>query len=351
MGGARIEGEWESARLAFTSAVYRYAPEIASPQPDGHPFRGAGDAVSGLDASGAWGGARVALDAALSSGGGRRGTAVAGTLTQEEKRMKTWATVFAYGGGYFARHAKGPAFDVQDQPSSLPVNQRGLTLGARGEGEGGYAEGEAAWALFPGPIGDGKNEDPVFASQARRWRLEVGRTFSPTWSGSLRLQERTRDRSLTPPGGAAPVQGSETVRKLRGETVWRPEDALRLRLRYDVRWERTGFAGLRAEGRSVMAEAAWRPGGGWSAAGRVFAFQSPEAFLTSGVEEVWDGVLSPSAAAGLGNLRGAPGERYVLSVRRRWDEGLSAWAGFAENPRRSAGASRRSWRVQTDLSW
>ncbi len=355
--GARLEARSGENHLGFTAAGFRYAPGVDPPSrsfSDGRIFRGEKNEVAGVDASMAWEGSRVALDAARSHGGGRRGNAAAGTLFQEGDGARVWASLFSYGEGYFARHGKGPAFDVDDLPTSLPANQKGLSLGARGGGRWGYAEGESVWVSFPAAQGDGRNEDPVFSSQGRRWRAETGLTFSPDWDGLLRFQERTRDRSLTPPGGLSRAQGQEIVRRMRVETSWKASASARFRMRYDVRWERTPFVGRRAEGRLIMGEVLWRPEGVWSLSGRCYAFQSPEASLTSGVEEIWDGVVSPLVPGGMGNFQGASGERYVLVFRRRWGEGLRSWISWGEN-RRWRGASvrddRRSWRLQTDFSW
>jgi hypothetical protein len=114
------------------------------------------------------------------------------------------------------------------------------------------------------------------------------------------------------------------------------------------------MTGRRAEGRLLMGEVGWSPSDAWSLAARCCAFQSPEAFLTSGVGEVWDGVVSPVLPGGMGNFRGAAGEYYALALRRRWGRAVRAWAGYNEVLRwrgASAGDSRRSWRLQADFSW
>ena len=239
-------------------------------------------------------------------------------------------------------------------PEATPSNQRGFSAGARGEAPWGTLEGEAARAQFPSALGDGTSEAPVFPSQARRWRLEGSLGPSPTWVISLRLQERVRDRFAVPPGGSVRIPGEETVRRARLETSWSASPEIRLKGRLDERWEREPATGRRAEGKLLMGEARWAGEASWSVTVRWYAFHSPTAFLTTGVEEVWDGVVSPQPAGGMGNLRGATGERYVLIARRRWGKNVRMWVKY-DSDRRWRGAqnsdSRHACHLEVDYGW
>jgi hypothetical protein len=354
--GLRVEALGGGGRLAATAVRARYAPPVASEPAlfsGGTEFRGRRSDAWGLDGALSWDGWRAAADAAFSEGEDRRGRAWAAGLFREEPGAAQWMSVFGYGAGYFARLGKGPAFETSDLPAALPANQRGLALGARVSRDGRYVEGEAVWAHFPAPMGNGDNEDPVFPSQARRWRLEGGFRPAPAWDFSAVLQERARDRYVSPPEGGERRQARETVRKARWESVWSASPRLRLKARADVRWERLPAAGRRAEGKLLMGEARWQ-GGSWSLSGRWYVFHSPEAFLTTGVEEIWDGVVAPRLAGGMSTLRGASGERMALILRKRWGKTLRVWLKH-DADRRWRGPervpSRRAWHLQTDVNW
>ena len=344
--GARVEVANESARLAVTEARYRV--ETPAPQNGTEPVSsGRRAGVWGSDGALRWDDWRLAADAAFSSAEGRRGGARALTAERASGDARVWTAFFDYDADYFAPHAKGPEFDVTQSSAS---DQRGLSFGVRREEVWGRWEGEAAWVRFPSALGDGTGNAPAFASQARRLRAEGSVRPDPEWKLFLRLQEQVRDQYLLAPGAEARRPATETVRKARFESAWDASPRLGFRVRWDERWERETVSGRRAEGKLLMGELRWHRGDGWSLIGRWYSFQSPTAYLTTGVEEVWDGVVSPQLAGGMGNLRGASGERYVLLGRCRWGR-FSAWIKY-DSIRRwrgaSADGSRHEWRLQTD---
>jgi hypothetical protein len=346
LAGVRVEVAGESARLAATSARYRI--ELPA-SPDGPEPLSSGRRPEAWGADGAlrWADWRLAADAAFSSAEGRRGGARALTLERAAGDARAWTTFFDYDAGYFAPHAKGPAFDVTNSGAS---DQEGLSFGVRRKEVFGRWEGEAAWARFPSPLGDGTGNAPAFPSQARRWRAEASLRPDPEWELLLRLQEQVRDRYLLSPPSESRRPGTETVRKARLESSWDASPRLGFKVRWDERWERETVSGRRAEGKLLMGELRWRGGDHWSLTGRWYSFHSPTAFLTTGVEEVWSGVVSPLLAGGMGNLRGAPGERYVLAARGRWGR-FSAWIKYDANRRwrgAPAAGSRHAWRFEAN---
>ncbi len=355
--GARIDARGETARLAVTALRTRFSNDVYSPD---SPFRevpgfrgrhydawGADGALQGEE----W---RLAADAAFSSEEERHGRASAATLVRAEEDSRVWISLFDYDENYYAPRGKGPAFDASGSPDSTPSNQRGVSAGARREASWGFLEGEAALARFPSAIGNGTSEAPVFPSQASRRRLEGLWRPSPPWDISFRLQESARDRFAVPQGGSVRIPGEETVRRARLETSWQASPEIRLKGRIDERWEREPVTGRRADGKLVMGEACWSGGSPWSTTVRWYAFNSPTAFLTTGVEEVWDGVLSPQPSGGMGNLRGAMGERYALIARRRWGKIFRMWVKY-DAVIRWLGAqtsdSRHAWHLQADYGW
>jgi hypothetical protein len=347
--GFKVEGR---GSFGLTAARARYSPSIQpvdSSFGDAHSFRGVRNDLLGADASWHWGDSSFQCEASRSRPSqGDGGSAWAGTLLKGEKRAGAWMGFFSYDRDYFARQGKGPSFE------GPPQNQRGLFAGFHRETSGGTIEGETSWARFPGAQGDGSNSAPLSASAARRWRLDG--IFSPfrKWELRGRFQERVRDRRQSFPGDSDRLQGPETIRRARLESQWQASSQWRLRWRQDVRWERRPLSGERAEGRSLMVEGRWSPSDRCSWTVRQYVFDSPDAYLTSGVEEIWNGVASDSLAGGMGSFRGASGERWAFIFRRKWGESIKVWAKYDTNRRwkgADAGDSRHGWHLQTDWTF
>jgi hypothetical protein len=90
---------------------------------------------------------------------------------------------------------------------------------------------------------------------------------------------------------------------------------------------------------------------------RYYIFNSPEAYLTTGVEEIWSGVPYYQFAGGMNSLRGTPGTRFVLTVKERVGKSLTFWMKYDLNRRPGnsslgkVNASRHGFHLQGDYAW
>lgn len=116
--------------------------------------------------------------------------------------------------------------------------------------------------------------------------------------------------------------------------------------------------GARHRGSLWAVDTAVAPDRKTSIKARVYVFDSPVAFLTTGPEEIWDGVVYDRLAGNAGRLQGRPGTRLTVIARRDWG-GLRLWAKW-ETTRRSAEAEdrvpegdppRRAWHLQMETRW
>jgi hypothetical protein len=141
--------------------------------------------------------------------------------------------------------------------------------------------------------------------------------------------------------------------KARFESTWVGWGGWRLRGRWEGRRERSPDGDLVA-GRLVLGEISWS-GQGWRWGARHVIFRSPAAYLTTGVEEIWNGVTYPLLAGGMNSLRGESGVRTALIVARRTPGG-GVWVKYDVNDRAasavpSAQRRRTGIHLQTDLTW
>lgn len=288
----------------------------------------------------------------------RSGPGWTGTAMWGEGRSHFWLGLFDYDPDFISPHGKGLAFGVSGGPESLPRNQRGGMVG--GEWVLGRWSGRvnATLAQFPDALGNGKNTDPIAPSQGRylladqRWAVQKDVEFR------LMVQERQEDKYLLDPGTGVRRQVPERTQKWRGAISWDPSPTLRWTVRHDLRLERTPALDKKADGRLWVGDVQWTPRSGTRIKARTYFFHSPEAYLTTGPEEIWDGVVYDRLAGNVGNLRGAPGTRMYLIVGQEWGP-FRFWAKgeVTRRPAPSEGRatvsspSRRAWHVQADVRW
>lgn len=286
------------------------------------------------------------------------GPAWTGTVLWGEGRSHFWLGLFDYDPDFISPHGKGLAFGVSGGPESLPRNQRGGVLG--GEWVWGIWSGRvnATLAQFPEAMGNGENTDPIAPSQGRylladqRWAVQKELEFR------LMVQERQEDKYLPDPETGGRRQVAERTQKWRGAISWEPTPSVRWTLRHDLRMERTPALNDSAYGRLWVADALFVPRPKTRLKVRTYFFNSPEAYLTTGPEEIWDGVVYDRLAGNLGNLRGAPGTRTYAILGQEWGP-LRFWGKYeitlrpapSEGRAEVSAPARRAWHLQVDGRW
>ena len=286
------------------------------------------------------------------------GPAWTGTAVWGENSSHFWLGLFDYNPDFISPHGKGLAFGVSGGPESLPRNQRGGVLG--GEWVQGLWRGRVnvTFAQFPEAIGNGTNTDPIAPSEGRylladqRWAIQKDVEFR------LMVQERKEDKYLPDPGTGGRRQVSERTQKWRGAISWEPTGKVRWTLRHDIRQERTPALDEKAFGRMWVADALFVPRPKTRIKVRTYFFNSPEAYLTTGPEEIWDGVVYDRLAGNLGSLRGAPGTRMYFIAGQEWGP-FRFWGKYeittrptqAEGRTEPQAPSRRAWHLQADARW
>lgn len=286
------------------------------------------------------------------------GPAWTGTVLWGEGPSHFWLGLFDYDPNFISPHGKGVAFGVSGGPESLPRNQRGGVLG--GEWVWGMWSGRvnATLAQFPEAMGNGANTDPIAPSQGRylladqRWAVQKEVEFR------LMVQERQEDKYLPDPETGVRRQVAERTQKWRGAVSWAPARGVRWTVRHDIRLERTPALNEKANGRLWVADALFVPRPKTRIKVRTYFFNSPEAYLTTGPEEIWDGVIYDRLAGNLGNLRGSPGTRTYVILGQEWGS-LRFWGKYemTNRPAQSEGRAdvsapaRRAWHLQVDGRW
>lgn len=281
-----------------------------------------------------------------------------GTALWGETPSHFWLGLFDYDPNFVSPHGKGLAFGVSGGPESLPRNQRGGVLG--GEWVKGIWRGRVnvTLAQFPEAMGNGANSDPIAPSEGRyiladqRWAIQKDVEFR------LMVQERMEDKYLPDPGTGVRRQVAGRTQKWRGSISWEPTRNVRWTLRHDIRQERTPALNEKAFGRMWVADALFVPRPKTRIKVRTYFFNSPEAYLTTGPEEIWDGVVYDRLAGNLGSLRGTPGTRMYLIAGQEWGP-LRFWGKYevtsrsaqAEGRSDPSAPARRAWHLQVDSLW
>lgn len=347
------------AQLAFDRVFNPAARDFS----DARAFRGDRLTLAAVDGRWRWGSRSFFGEAARSRPGGPIAAPDGGSswtvgVLQELKGVRGWLSLFDYAPGFVSPHGKGIAFAVSGSPQDLPRNQTGAVLG--GEWGSGAWKGRVnlTAARFPESVGDGDNSGPLAPSEGLYFLIDQEFRIAPRVDLRLSFQERQEEKVETDPGSGFRRQVEEKTDRARIGFRWKTGPVWTWSLRYDERWERTPAFETKSRGSLWMFDAVAAPGPRTSIKGRVYVFNSPSAYLTTGPEEIWDGVVYDRLAGNLGNLRGAPGTRLYVIVRHAF-RAVRVWVKF-ENTRRPAEADdrvpegdppRQAWHLQLETHW
>jgi hypothetical protein len=371
-------GSWMfsgKSSLGFTGAVTdfdRSVDPVKKDFADAHVFRGNKNRLGAIHFDVHPGGINVFGEVARSwSGGGglasQKGTAWTFTVLERVRPGALWAGLFSYDAHFFSRHGKGPSFSVLGDPESLTDNQRGLFLGGRYGGGGHTLEIHSAFTHFPEATGNGTDSRPLRPSQARSFRLSE--SYSPRASLTFHVRYERKNQEVY--GKISDTdnrrQGTETVDRVRleikkgissqGISSQGASPQLEGKLRYERREENSPVFSKRVSGDLWMGELRGHPRPSLTVTTRYYIFDSPEAYLTTGVEEIWSGVPYYQFAGSLNSLRGTPGTRFVFMVKQAFGRSLNLWMKYDLNRRPGdlstgkAGGSRHGFHVQVDCSF
>jgi len=286
------------------------------------------------------------------------GTAWTATLLRRMGPSRVWLSLFDYDAEFLSPHGKPNTFAVSGGPESLPRNQTGVLAG--GEFSAGEWKGRlnATAARFPEALGDGSNTGPLHTSQGRFLLADQRLGLGPGAEFRLYCSDQQVEKRLEDVSGVL-RQVTETTRRLRATVQWRAGPRVQATLRREVREERVKAFGEKATGRMWVADAVFSPTRTTTLKVRTYFFDSRDAFLTTGPEEIWDGVVYPRLAGNLGSLRGAPGTRMYAIVRQTLGKHGRLWMKLeiTRRPETAEGRAgepsppRRAWHVQWDERW
>lgn len=358
--GARIRWGTPSTGVAVNGLAVSYSREFnpaAGNYADARAFRGKGVDVWSVD--GRWENGTAAgfgEFARSRTSAGMAGAAWLAGVRAGSVSRRGWTVVFDYDPTYFSPHGKAVAFAVSGAPQNRPRNQRGAAMG--GEGRVGAWEGrfQVTTVHFPAAVGNGSDGGPLFPSRGR-FAL-VDQTWDAGGGKTVRLSFQDRREEKREDVGGFSRTVTENTQRARLALAWKVSARWSWGLRYDERRERIPALPERRRGSLWAVDAGFAPDRRTVVKGRVYLFDSPEAYLTTGPEEIWDGVVYDRLAGNLGQLRGTPGTRLYLIARRDWG-GLRLWAKW-EVTRRAADAedrvddgdlARHAWHLQVETRW
>lgn len=364
MAGGRLSGRWGNSALGATVAQGKFSrafsPAAASFR-DARAFRGRSYAVTSIDGSSTFGSWYVQGELARGHVPGIPGvadpTGVAVTALHPGG-LKEWVTVFRYDADFFSPHGKGPAFAVSGGPESLPRNQKGGQLGLEGKKGTWNGRFNATLARFDQPRGNGSDAGPLTPSTGRYLLFDQCLALTTDVLFRLAVSEKGDEQRLDDGSGVFRTVPTLT-RRWRGSIEWTRRPRWTWEFRADEREERVRSFRRVDRGRLWSIGARWRPASHTTLKGRFYVFDSPKAYLTTGPEEIWDGVVYPRLAGNLGSLRGDPGTRFYLIFKRDWWDRLTAWLKWevthrpaAEEGRTgSAAAPRQAWHLEVSGRW
>jgi hypothetical protein len=173
------------------------------------------------------------------------------------------------------------------------------------------------------------------------------------------VQERQEDKYLPDPATGVRRQVAERTQKWRGAVSWAPARGVRWTVRHDIRLERTPALNEKANGRLWVADALFVPRPKTRIKVRTYFFNSPEAYLTTGPEEIWDGVdLRSIGREPRAICAASPGTRTYVILGQEWGS-LRFWGKYemTNRPAQSEGRAdvaapaRRAWHLQVDGRW
>lgn len=347
-----VRAEDLSLGLGATFYDARYSRTI-DPDTSLTRFRGDRNRLAAADWDHDWSGGAFFGEVARSWAGPDPKSGTAGTCTlwlKEDTPLAVWASLFHYDASFTSRHGKGLAFAVMGGPENLPRNQRGVVLGMGWKKSRREGQVTATLARFPSPLGETTGSYLQGPSAAEDI---LGSGVIPLNDDSelrFRLGYRHEERIHRSEGISTTRDNHVTRARL--EWRWKASPTLSGQMRGDFRRDRGSAQG---QGRLFMMGLTFRPLQGWRVEPKLYVFHSPEAYLTTGSEEIWDGVYFPRLAGSLGNLRGAPGIRQAVVVS--WRGGAwTVWTKFDQNRRwpdadAAEEQSRRSVHLEVSWAW
>lgn len=369
MVGARAELRMGDQRVGVTAYGSRYGRAIDPPNhafAAARNFRGDRNDMAGFDWDLYKGLLNFFGEAGMARPGGegsdgKVSRAFTATPSLDLNPWKMWMSLYDYDPDFFTRHGQGVSFTAD-----TTRNQRGGSAGLQYGGERFDGEANYGTAAFPESLGDGGGSQPVAASSGREIFLRGTWALTRELSLTLRtfITEEDRLDSLVSDGVFQSMRQRTT--RNRGEISWRTP-AAGLRLRYETRAEDNLGTGARAIGRLLMSDAYYRPTDDLTIKARFYAFDSPDAYLTTGVEEIWDGVIYNRLAGAMNELRGPPGTRFYLIVEQKVGKSWNLWMKYdinrrtsdflspdpsrVDKERSSFGAVRQGFHLQLDCRW
>lgn len=362
--GGRGAVRWGKSEWGVSGYGLKYRPTFAPVDrdfSDARAFRGDGLTLMGTDFSLSCGPWKWVGELARSraAGSGADGAAALGwtsTVMWNGEGNHFWLGLFDYDPNFVSPHGKGLSYGVSGGVESVSRNQSGGVWGSEWKRGAWSGRANVTLARFPEAKGDGSNSDPVAPSQARYVLLDQRWKPDREWEFRLSFQDRKEDKIFD--DGNVKWTAPKLTQKWRAAAVWAPTPGIRWTVRRDERIERESSNDSKAVGRLWMVDTAAQPGTKTRVKVRAYFFNSPEAYLTTGPEEIWDGVVYDRLAGNLGNLRGAPGTRVYLIAGQEW--GPARLWGKIELTQRSASptgesdgstTARRGWHFQTDIRW
>lgn len=373
--GARLSCRGKRAAVGATAYQARYGRMINPADTSyrfSHAFRGNENSLGSLDFDVFHGPMNLYGEVARSRarGLGRRsagGSAWTVTPLFDMPHGAFWFSFFEYGADFFSRHGKGTSFSVVGAPEDLTDNQRGMQTGLDYGGRRFKTRAVYTTASFPRSLGDGGGSAPIQASHGRRIYFESLCPMSSSMDFYFRYQEQEQEVFPEVPFPRPRRQVLREVRRFRYQLSWRAAPSLRWVARYETRREDTPGLGEKAFGHLLMGGARWEATPALALNARLYVFDSPEADLNTGVEEIWNRTTYHRLAGNMNSLQGTPGSRFCLTIRQKVGGDTEAWLKFdvnsrpadldggpgslAEGERRAFGAVRHGFHLQLDHRW
>jgi DNA uptake protein ComE-like DNA-binding protein len=373
--GGRLSWQMmENASVGFTAYESHYdhvVDPVATTFQSAHVFRGDKNVIGALDFDYYYRSLNLYGEAARSrsSGGGldeKRGTGWTVTPLFRLRPVSAWVSFFDYDADFFTRHGKGVAYGIFAAPENLSDNQRGIVLGMEHDGSVVKSRFNYYIATFDEPLGSGTSSAPMQASQGRNIYWDNLYALNRSVQLGFRYRSDRTESNVSVPGGGGRRQVEELSDLFRYEVTWRPSREVRYRVRYEDRYSDDPLALTRDAGYLLMADVQFKPTRDLTLNARAYYFEAPDAPITTGVEEIWNGVIYPRLGGALQTLRGR-GQRYYFTAKQAIGRDFDLWFKFDMNtvPRQltsaestrsnqesaAFGASRYGFHSQLDYRW
>jgi len=338
-----------------------------------HAFRGNKNTVMGADLDlyymylNLYG--EVARSKSRGGGVGYVEEATAWTMSPMFKvgRVIFWTTFFDYDEDFFSRHAKAVSASVVGVPNSLPDNQKGLLYGMEYKGKKHKPRLNYKIVSFPMSQGSGDSNDTILPAHVRKLYYE--HTYKATKKLDLYFRVRRDEEEVFYKGEGVSerVQQIKIVSKYRYQITWQPVKTVKYRVRYQTRHERYENSEIGYFGHYIMGGLRYMPTDSMTLYSRIYYFDSPKAYLTTGVSPLWNRVVYYRLGGAMQNLVGTPGTRFYFIVKQKFKKSLELWMMYDCNYKPEAlntsetnlndreddvfGASKHGFHVQIDYRW